>query len=183
MQVEQGKILIAQPFLNDGYFKRTVILLTEHNDHGTMGFVMNRPMHLRLKDVLPMFPDLMHPLYKGGPVADNQLFFVHRKGVEISHAMPVANSGWYWGGDFEDVVRLLRDNQLDTDDIRFFVGYSGWETEQLVGELEHKAWYVANADYKLLMRDDMERAWGDELKRMGSNFAVLGNFPEDPSMN
>lgn len=183
MQVKQGKILISQPFSNDGFFKRTVILLAEHNEHGTMGFVMNRPIHLRLKDVLPMFPDLMHPLYNGGPVADNQLFFIHRFGLDIANSMPIAESGWYWGGNFEDVVILLRDRKISADDIRFFIGYSGWEKDQLENELEHKAWFVGEADYEILMSQQPEMCWGDSLKQLGSNYAILGNFPEDPSMN
>ncbi|HEY1039969.1 MAG TPA: YqgE/AlgH family protein [Bacteroidia bacterium] len=183
MIAEQGKILIAQPFLNDGYFKRSVILLTEHNEYGTMGFVMNKPMHLKLKDVLPMFPDLLHPLFKGGPVADNQLFFVHRYGADITNSMPIGRDGWFWGGNFEDVIKLLRENQVSNSDIRFFIGYSGWEANQLEIELEDKAWFVNEPDYTILMDEDAEHAWGNELKRMGSNFAVLGNFPEDPSMN
>lgn len=183
INVQQGKLLVAQPFLNDGYFNRAVILLAEHNSYGSMGFVMNKPMHLRLKDVLPMFPDLMHPLYKGGPVADNQLFFIHRFGIEINNSMPVAASGWYWGGDFEDVVKLLRESKIGINDIRFFVGYSGWEAEQLSEELDGKSWFVVNPDFELLMNEEPETAWGAELKRMGSNYAVLGDFPEDPSMN
>lgn len=181
--VEQGKILIAQPFQNDGYFKRTVILLTEHNEHGTMGFVCNKPMHLKLKDVLPMFPDFSHPLYKGGPVADNQLFFIHSKGLEIDNSIPIGESGWYWGGSFEDVVMLLKENRITEEEIRFFIGYTGWETKQLEEEIEHKSWFVANADYANLFNEDSNQTWPIELKRMGSNFAILGNFPEDPSLN
>lgn len=183
MTASQGKILVAQPFLNDGYFKRCVILLTEHNEHGTMGFVMNKPMHLRLKDVLPGMQDLMNPLYKGGPVADNQLFFIHRFGIEINNSMPIGESGWFWGGNFEDVIKLLRDHKVSHKDIRFFVGYSGWEEKQLPTEIEEKAWFINNPDYSVIMSEDADNIWGNELKRMGSNYAILGNFPEDPSMN
>jgi putative transcriptional regulator len=182
MIAAQGKILVAQPFLNDGYFKRSVILLTEHNEHGTMGFIMNKPMHLKLKDVLPMFPDLFNPLYKGGPVADNQLFFIHRF-EEINNSMPIANSGWFWGGDFEDVIKLVREKGANNKDIRFFIGYAGWETDQLKDELTNKSWFVTSAEYPLLMNENADGIWGKELKRMGSNYAILGDFPEDPSMN
>lgn len=181
--VRQGNILIAQPFLNDGYFKRTVVLLTEHNEHGTMGFVFNKPMHLKLKDVLPMFPDFSQPLYRGGPVADNQLFFIHNRGLDIDNSMPIGESGWYWGGSFEDVVVLLKEDRISNDEIRFFIGYSGWEADQLNTEIEQKSWFVAEADYSNLFNEEPHQTWPNELKRMGSNFAILGNFPEDPSLN
>lgn len=183
MQVSQGKIVIAQPFLNDGNFKRSVILITEHNEHGTMGFVMNKRMNLRFKDVLPGFNDVHHPLFKGGPIADNQLFFIHRFENEIANGMPIGKSGWYWGGDFTDVAKLLKEHKAGFKDIRFFIGYSGWEAGQLENELEEKAWFVSTADYTSLLNERFEDIWGDELKRMGSNYAALANFPEDPSLN
>lgn len=183
MQVLQGKILIAQPFLNDGQFKRSVILITEHNEHGTMGFVMNKRMNLRFKDVLPGFNDIHQPLFKGGPVADNQLFFIHRFATEIANGMPIGESGWYWGGDFTDVVRLLKERKAGFDDIHFFIGYAGWEAGQLENELEEKAWFVSDANFESLFNERFEDIWGNELKRLGSNYAVLANFPEDPSLN
>ncbi|MFN7015390.1 MAG: YqgE/AlgH family protein [Bacteroidia bacterium] len=175
--------MISQPFINDGYFKRSVVLLVEHNEHGTMGFVMNKRMNLRIKDVLPQMDDIHHPLFKGGPVADNQLFFIHRFAIEINSAMPIGNTGWYWGGDFNDVVALLKKRKAGFNDIHFFIGYSGWEAGQLENELKEKAWFVADANFKSLMHEKFEEIWGNELKRMGSNFSILANFPEDPSIN
>ncbi len=182
MEIAQGKILIAQPFLNDGNFKRTVILLSEHNDYGTMGFVVNRPMHLRLKDVLPDFPDLLNPLYYGGPVAPNQLFFIHRAADRIKNSMPITKK-YCWGGDFEDVIRLVRSRELSGKEVKFFVGYAGWEPHQLDTEMEQKAWFLADTDYHNIMLDNASEIWGNELRRMGSNYAVFSNFPDDPSLN
>jgi putative transcriptional regulator len=181
-EISQGKILIAQPFLNDGHFKRSVILLAEHNENGSMGFIVNRPMNLKLKDVLPNLPDLMQPLFYGGPVAENQLFFVHRAADRIKDSLPVSG-GYYWSGDFEDVVRLLQNKELSPLDIKFFIGYSGWEAEQLENELTQKAWFIAEADYRNLMKENATVIWSNELKKLGTNFAVLANFPEEPSLN
>ena len=183
MEVTQGKILIAQPFLNDGNFKRSVILITEHNEHGTMGFVMNKRMHVRFKDVLPGFDDIHQPLFSGGPVADNQLFFIHRFADEIANGMPIGNTGWFWGGDFHDVARMLKEKKAGFTDIHFFIGYSGWEAGQLEEELKQKAWLVSDADFFDLFNERYEDIWGIELKKLGSNYSVLSNFPEDPSLN
>src|ERR1700741_1617772 len=161
-EISQGKILIAQPFLNDGHFKRSVILLAEHNEYGSMGFVMNTPMNLKIKDVLPNFPDLDQPLFYGGPVAENQLFFVHKAGSKIKDALPIT-SGYYWGGDFEDVVKLLKSKKLKSGDIKFFIGYSGWDPQQIESELREKAWFVNEADYKNIMTEYAGDTWANEL--------------------
>jgi putative transcriptional regulator len=182
MEITQGKVLIAQPFLNDGYFKRAVILLAEHNHYGSMGFVMNKPMNLFIKDVLPDYPDLKQPLFYGGPVGQDQLFFVHRFGNEIHNSLPVSN-GFYWGGDFTDVLNLLRSKKISNKDIKFFIGYAGWEAQQIEDEYREKAWFSADADYKNLMDQVPQNIWGNELKKMGSNYGLLADFPEDPSLN
>jgi putative transcriptional regulator len=181
-EVGQGKILIAQPFLNDGYFKRSVIVLAEHNEYGSMGFIVNRPMNLKMKDVLPNFPGFMQPLFYGGPVAQNQLFFIHKAGDKIKDALRI-NDTYFWGGDFEDVVELLKQGALTSTDIKFFVGYAGWEPQQLENEMQDKAWFVNQADFKSIMSEETADTWGNELKKLGSNYAVLANFPEEPGLN
>lgn len=182
MEIEQGKVLIAQPLLNDGHFKRTVILLSEYNEYGSMGFVMNKPLHIYLKDVLPDLPDMLYPLYYGGPVAQNQLFFIHKAGKKIKNSLPISGK-FFWGGDFEDVLKLLRAKEITGSEIKFFVGYSGWEPEQLKNEMEQKAWFLTDADYNNLMNESPVEIWGNELKKMGNNYAVFTNFPEEPSLN
>jgi putative transcriptional regulator len=183
MEITQGKILIAQPFLNDGFFKRSVILITEHNEHGSMGFVMNNRMNLRLKDVIPKLKNMLQPLFKGGPVGDNQLFFIHQFSEEVINGIPISTSGWYWGGDFEEILKLINEGKAKFENLHFYIGYAGWEAGQLEKEIEEKAWFVAEADYKNLFQEKYEEIWGNELKRMGSNYAVLANFPQDPSLN
>lgn len=182
MEIEQGKVLIAQPFLNDGDFKRTVILLTEHNEYGSMGFVVNRPLHIQLKDVLPAMPDLTQALYYGGPVAQNQLFFIHKKGKEIKNSLAISDN-YFWGGDFEDVLKLCRAKKITKHEIKFFVGYSGWEPQQLEKEMEQKAWFVAGADYNNIMNEYSVEIWRNELNKLGNNYTVFTNFPDNPSLN
>jgi len=95
MSILQGQILVARPLLNDGGFKRTVILLAEHNDQGSLGFILNKPMHLTLKDVLPGLEGLKIPVYYGGPVAQNQLFYIHTLGDVIGKGVEIANGLWW----------------------------------------------------------------------------------------
>lgn len=183
MKAEQGKILIAQPFLNDGWFKRAVILITEHNEHGTMGFVMNRFANLRLKDVLPQQTSHKTPLFYGGPVGQNQLFYVHSYGEKLNESLPI-DEKYSWGGDFTALMQLIQSkSEVYDSQIRFFIGYAGWEPGQLEKELEQNAWFVNEPDYENLFNADYGAMWGNELKRLGTNWSVLANFPEDPSLN
>jgi len=182
VDAKQGNILVAQPFLNDGWFKRSVILLTEHNENGTMGFVMNRFANLMLKDVIPTLSDLKYPLYYGGPVSQNQLFYIHNFGHEVANSFPISDK-YSWGGDFNDIVKIINDKAPTGDQIKFFIGYSGWEAGQLDKELGENAWFVNKSDYKNMMLKNFGDIWGNELKRLGTNLSVLANFPEDPSLN
>jgi putative transcriptional regulator len=183
MKLEQGKLLIAQPFLNDGWFKRSVILITEHNEHGTMGFVLNRFANLTLKDVLPGQIQSKLPLFYGGPVGQNQMFYIHTLGKKIKESLPI-NSKYFWGGDFTELVSLLNEDEKKlSKNIRFFIGYAGWEPGQLDKELEQNAWFVNDPDSFSYLQSESADIWGRELKRLGTNWSVLANFPEDPSLN
>lgn len=182
MELEAGILLIAQPFINDGTFKRSVILLAEHNDYGSLGFVLNRPLHLKLKDVLPDMKEIHFPVYYGGPVASNQLFFVHERPDLIRNGLPIYD-GHFWSGDFDDLKDALNSKKIQENEVRFFIGYSGWEPMQLNTEINEKAWLLSKATLHSLFRLAPEDVWGTELKRLGSNYAILANFPDDPSLN
>lgn len=182
MKPVPGNILISQPFLNDGYFKRTVILLAEHNDNGSLGFVMNHSANLRVKDVVPGLEACLFPLHYGGPVAQNQMFYVHCASDRIHDSLPIIGS-YYWGGDFMDVTEGLKNFKLKREEIKFFIGYSGWSAGQLEEEIQNNSWLISKPDFKNIMSDNLDDIWGNELKKMGSNYAVLANFKEDPSLN
>ncbi|MFN5182454.1 MAG: YqgE/AlgH family protein [Bacteroidota bacterium] len=181
-QPEQNKILIAKPFLQDGFFRRAIVLLAEHNESGSVGFVMNRPMYVKLKDIISNLKNADFPVYLGGPVSQDQLFFIHRCGEHINGSLPIGG-GYFWNGDYSDLISLIRKGKISTKEIKFFLGYSGWGEGQLHDELESDSWIVSDANYKNLMRDASNEIWGDELKRIGSNYNVLSNFPQDPWMN
>jgi putative transcriptional regulator len=182
MRILQGQILVARPFLNDGEFKRTVILLAEHNEQGSLGFVLNKPMHLTLKDVLPGFEELKVPLYYGGPVAQNQLFYIHTAGKEISESIPIKDN-YCWSGNFSEIVEMLKTRRLSPARIRFFIGYSGWGEGQLVHELEEKAWALLDADHTNFLDTNTEDIWSEQLGRLGDNYKIFANTAQEPSPN
>ncbi len=177
-----GRLLIAEPFLHDSYFRRAVVLLAEHSDKGSVGFILNKPLDILVQEAIPDFPEYGNYSYFGGPVQRDQLYFIHTLGERIEGSFPIGN-GLYWLGDFDQVKDLISKKEIGHDEIRFFIGYAGWEAGQLDKELEDKSWFVSRADSRLIFNVDPSAMWTEAVKGMGQAFAPMANFPEDPSMN
>ena len=177
----QGKLLIAEPSLGDDNFKRSVVFLCEHNEQGTFGLIFNQNTNLHLNDVLrePVVNSL--PLYLGGPVEQNTLHFLHRLSF-IEDAIPVGD-GLFWSGDFEQIVSMLNVGKITEQDIRFFIGYSGWSAGQLDEEIQQNAWIVSEADAAFIFDTPTEQFWRAILRRMGGEYRVKSHYPIDPSLN
>src|ERR1051325_3181117 len=179
---EIGKLLISEPFLLDSYFKRSVVLLSEHGPEGTVGFILNKPTDLALNDALEDFPEFNVPLYFGGPVQTDTIHFIHTLGDKLEGSKEIMK-GVYWGGNLETLKLMIETKQISEKDVRFFAGYSGWEPKQLEDELKGHTWMIANCDKNYAFSKEPEALWGSVLKNMGSQYAVLANFPDDPSLN
>jgi putative transcriptional regulator len=182
IELQKGILLLSEPFLPDPNFKRTVVLLTEHDDEGTVGFVLNRPTELTVNDVLDDFPTFDAQLYVGGPVEQNTLHFLHHEKIAIPGSKEVV-PGLRWGGDFESVKAGIANGHISTSDIRFFVGYAGWSAEQLAEEVNGKAWILSQASWEHVLGKTAESLWHNVLFEMGSDYRLLANSPEDPSLN
>jgi putative transcriptional regulator len=178
----KGKILISEPFLIDYYFKRSVVLLAEHNDEGTFGLIINKPVDLVLSDVLQDFPTFDAPVFLGGPVKTDSLYFIHTLGEAIENSLEISD-GLFWGGDIELVKEMIAIGKIKSKEIKFFVGYSGWVSKQLESELARNSWLVANIKAKQVMEANPDRLWKETVKKMGEDYAYWTNFPSDPAMN
>jgi putative transcriptional regulator len=179
---EKGRLLISEPFLPDPNFERTVVLLCEHNEEGSFGFVLNKPSVLKVTEVLEDVLSLESIVYVGGPVQQDTLHFIHRNST-VENAVEIA-SNVYWGGDFETLVTMVDTKQIPVDDIRFFLGYSGWGPGQLDAELEQDSWIVCNfINEQLLFDTDPQVMWRKALESMGGRFSVYSNYPTDPRLN
>lgn len=179
---EKGRLLISEPFLPDPNFVRTVVLLCEHNEEGSFGFVLNRLADVRASEILDELTKFDHPVFIGGPVQQDTLHFIHRS-KSIEGGEPVAE-GIYWGGSFEQVTFLADTGQLNPDEIRFFLGYSGWGPGQLEEELEQDTWIVCDyVNEELLFATEPDLMWRKALKDMGGKYSVFANYPLDPSLN
>lgn len=178
---KQGRILIAEPGLMDQYFKRSIVLMVEHNAQGTVGFVLNRTIDFTLKEVLPDFPDFDINISIGGPVSPNSIHFIHTLGDLIPDTTLVAD-GLYWGGSFDAVKSLIISEKISLRQIRFFIGYSGWGVGQLEKELKERSWVVSELDVVKIMsgKDDM---WSSTVNQLGPKYKPWTIYPENPSLN
>lgn len=179
----KGSILISEPFLSDPYFKRTVVLLCEHNDNeGTFGFILNRYLDVQLEDLIQDFPEVDTRISMGGPVEQNSLYFVHTRPDLLLDSKLIVDKLCI-GGDFAQLKKYFELGLIDKTEVRFFVGYAGWSEGQLQKELDEKSWIVATTNVDTVMNIHEEHVWQNALKNLGKEFAILANFPEDPNLN
>ncbi len=178
----KGRVLIAEPFLNDTYFKRSVVFITEHNEEGSVGFVLNKPIELKVQDVIQNFPFIDSGISIGGPVNTNTLHYIHTLGDLIPESINVLDN-IYWGGDFETLKDLIAKGKVSKDQVRFFLGYSGWGAQQLENELSDSAWLVAEMNAEMIMNGDEAGFWNKTLEKMDNKYQVWANFPENPGLN
>ena len=176
-----GKLLIAEPFLADPNFARTVVLLCEHGEQGTVGFILNRSTQLTLSDLLPELFKPSPVIYQGGPVQLDTLHMIHRTpavlgGNEIA-------KGVYWGGSYEALQEVMEKHTYDLVIMRMYVGYSGWSAGQLEKEMEEGSWIVTDATPKLLFDTDPENMWKEAIRLLGKDYIYLANMPLNPQLN
>jgi putative transcriptional regulator len=177
-----GTLLVAEPFLKDPNFLRSVVLLCEHSEEGSVGFVLNRPCKQQLSELVPELQAKRWPLFYGGPVQTDSLHFIHQYPRLIPGSREIANGIW-WGGDFSTVIRLLQEEALQPARLRFFLGYSGWEPGQLNEELEQNTWLTTHARTSLVFYKKPREIWNETIKSMGDNYAMMVHFPIDPQLN
>jgi putative transcriptional regulator len=182
LEPKKGRVLISEPFLMDNYFKRSIVLLTEHNAEGSIGFVLNKPVDIPINEVIDNFPVIDADVALGGPVSTSSLHYIHTLGDIIPNSLSVLGN-IYWGGDFEVVERLISSGNLTKSQIRFFLGYSGWSPNQLEDELAENTWVVSEIDADEVMMPMHKQFWKKTLRRMGSKYEMWSNFPENPEMN
>ncbi len=179
---QKGRILISEPFLMDNYFKRSIVFITEHNSEGTVGFVLNKPINMKVNEIMTDLPTVNTIVSLGGPVQTNTLHYIHMLGDIIPGSIKVLDN-IYWGGEFDVIKRLLESGSLTGENIRFFLGYSGWQANQLEDELNDNAWVVADIHPDEVMSKMNKVYWNKTLNRLGKKFQMWSNFPENPQMN
>ncbi len=178
----RGRVLVSEPFLGDEYFKRSVVFLTEHNEDGTVGFVINKPINLKVSEVIRDFPEVDSEVALGGPVATNTVHYIHTLGDMVPDSVQVFRN-IYWGGDFEVLKNLIGSGMVKGKDIRFFIGYSGWAPKQLEHEISENSWVITRLEPQMVMENCSSGSWKEALKLLGKKYRLWTNFPEKPDLN
>ncbi|MFZ0490280.1 MAG: YqgE/AlgH family protein [Salegentibacter sp.] len=178
----KGHLLVAEPsIIGDVAFNRSVVLLADHSEQGSVGFILNKVLDFTLKDLIPDL-DENFKIYNGGPVEQDNLYFIHKIPDLIPESIEIAN-GIYWGGNFEAVQQLIEKKMINDKQIRFFLGYSGWDANQLAEELNSHSWIVtANEDNDIIERP-YNSFWKDKMLQLGGEYVLWSNAPENPTYN
>lgn len=182
VDLSPGILLIAEPFLKDPNFMRTVILLCDHQEEGSFGFVLNKHFKHTLDELVPEFEGKKIPVFAGGPVQLDTLHFLHSYPELLPGGHKIIEDV-YWGGDFEMMKDLLLKGKIDQKRIRFYVGYSGWGTNQLAEEMKSKSWLTATAQKNIIFHKTASEIWKDSLGLLGEEYAMMSNYPTDPQLN
>ena len=181
-KIQAGALLIADPFLKDPNFLRTVIFLCEHKDEGSFGFVLNRKLEYVIGDLMNDLEGCDFPVFYGGPVQQNTIHFLHRCPGLITGGEKVTDE-IYWGGEFDEVVALLQNNKLSQTDIRLFLTYSGCGEKQFEEEFNEKSWLITFGSEQLVFPKDIDSIWKNALKQLGGKYEQLIHYPIDPQLN
>ncbi|NLR82398.1 YqgE/AlgH family protein [Chitinophaga eiseniae] len=136
-----GMFLSSTPLLDDSFFERTQLFITEVNDKGAMGFVVNKLFPRKFNELVEFRHSIAFSLYDGGPVDREHLYFIHRRPDLIEGGVPVAGD-IYVGGDFKAAVKYMNNKTITENDIRLFIGYCGWDSFELEEEIAEGSWEI-----------------------------------------
>ena len=184
-QYGKGSLLIANPVLPDPNFSRTVILLCNHNDQGSFGLVINRSTQLKAPDLFSSIDILKSynaKIYVGGPVSQSMVFYLYRSSRNVIDLDEIC-SGVYLGSNLETLESLYLDIKNPEENIRFYLGYSGWSGGQLDGEMEQSSWLIQNANEQFVFLDSEELIWPKAVNSLGEKYQYLTKAPVNPQWN
>jgi putative transcriptional regulator len=180
METLQGQLLIASPSLLDPNFRRTVVLITEHNEEGAAGLVLNRPGPAPVSELVPLLEPLVdddEQVWLGGPVQQNAVLVLGEFLDPDDAAVPLfGRLGFPALDDPEDVLPV-------TTRRRVFAGYAGWGAGQLEDEVERDDWILEPAAEDDAFTEAPDELWADVLRRKGGIYELVSRIPEDPSVN
>ncbi len=178
----KGMLLLSEPFLQDEHFSRSVILLCEHNEEGSFGFILNSSIDVDINDLIHDFPGANVKIGIGGPVEKNQLFYIHSH-ENIEGSLKVSE-GIFMGGDFNALSLALEKGTITSDSLRFFIGYTGWSENQLQTEINEKTWVVLEKPSSLnVFHTEDELLWKELIQTKGPKYKLMSEFPVNPSDN
>jgi putative transcriptional regulator len=144
---------------------------------------LNNYAEIDLHKIDSNFPDINAKIGFGGPVSKDSLFFIHSLGAKVDNCLKIQKE-LYYGGDFDQICCILKENPEAKDKIRFFIGYSGWDKEQLETEIKENSWItVNNVNHKLILDTKLDDLWKTTLEMQQGKFKMISKFPNNPNDN
>ncbi|PZP52694.1 MAG: hypothetical protein DI598_00275 [Pseudopedobacter saltans] len=182
IKIQAGDLLIADPFLKDSSFSRSVVLLCESDEGGSIGFILNKQLPHILGELVQEMEGYDFPVMYGGPVRMDTLHFLHSIPDLIPGGLSIAN-GVYWGGDFPMMLDSIKNGIANNQNLRLFLGQSGWSNNQLQNEINENTWLHTHAQQKIIFNSSTNDIWKEAVKLMGKKYQEVINYPIDPSLN
>ena len=183
MKLEKGKILLSEPYMSDGPFSRAVVLITDYSEEsGAIGFILNKPVSVDVCGLIDDFPKIESEVFYGGPVAQETLHFIHDAGNLLVESTKIGD-GVFWNGEFEKLKFLVNSKLILSQNIRFYLGYSGWSPGQLEDELACGTWVVAEMDRNYIFKSPSKGLWKQVLKNKGDRYSVIAEMPDVHILN
>lgn len=179
---KSGRVLLSEPFLEEDVFSRAVILLIDHNETGSFGLILNKPLNQTVAKLIDGFENFDDALFFGGPVEYDRLFFIFRGDYQIANSMEFMKDVFI-GGNFDDVRNLVKDGKLQRENIRFFVGYAGWDGGQLEQELKKNTWVVSQLTEDEIFTSPYDELWKIGLNKIGGEYPKWNYLPKSPELN
>lgn len=178
---QKGRVLIAEPFLPGDFFSRSVVFLVAHSKKGAVGFILNKKIEYPIQELFPDFPDFDTTVYLGGPVATDSIYYIHN--FNSLRGCIHVKGDIYWGGDFDELKKLIGVGIIHPGQIKFFMGYSGWDGGQLEREIKEDSWLVTDFDENTVLLEPEDDTWVDFVRKAGERYRIWENFPENPLLN
>ncbi|MFL2628608.1 MAG: YqgE/AlgH family protein [Candidatus Marisimplicoccus sp.] len=173
----KGNILIASPnLLFDNFFSKTIIFIVDQTKDGYTGFILNKPLKIKIKEVKNF------TIFNGGPVSNENLYFIYKTEQPLKGSLKIKDN-IYWGGNIDEIFKLIEEEIIDNNSIRFFIGYSGWDFDQLKNEIENKNWIIGKNNTETILEINNQSHWKGEMKKLGGEYILWSESPENPISN
>ncbi|MBS3738380.1 YqgE/AlgH family protein [Mesohalobacter halotolerans] len=182
-KIQKGDILIGKPsILGDITFNKAVILIADFNDEGVVGFMINKPINEDLQNLIPEVKKDFK-VFDGGPVERDKLFFIHTVPELISGGIKITEQ-IYWGGEHREVIHLINQNIINEAQVKFFLGYSGWSSNQLQDEIKDQVWILKDdISHDEVVKCKDSSFWNKTIKSLGGDYLIWANAPDNPNYN
>ena len=181
LKPKKGRLLLAEPFMDDDDFARSVIYMCEHNKTGSYGFILNNNLNIKLDEIIPDIEIPNISVHYGGPVNSSNLFFLHQLGDIIENSVKISDEIWT-SGDFNQIIEFINMGILDINKLKFFLGYSGWTNNQLATEFDSNSWIATDVIQENIFSKN-EDLWKEVLLNRGGKLKAIANFPINPKDN